>query len=536
MTALLASLLLAAASAQNVPPVRGMPLIRNEAELAAFLDFLDVRLEAINTARQLEFYYQLKSLPAPNLKGYQELHRGLFSNRDYALALETWRPKVQDPVLARRVMLYQDVYLDFLYDNFRLAKTDPRVSSEFTELQVALDREITAFKPLYGGARVGRAVVADALRSEPDRARRREAYLASREVSAQLAPRIRRLLLAARKLHRQMGFAGTVEARLRGAGMERAEVEGWLASLEEATREPYRALLERARKDLGVERLEPWDLRYWVERQSGLPKEAFAREKALPRLLALVRGLGFEPEKLSISVEEANLSNAGWNVPIRMGVEARLVVNPFEGRPYYDTLFHEYGHALHEVLIEQGTGTFRTDRPGPWAEGLAEVLAAFVRDPAWQRSALGLSEEQVRQAAEPERLRRLLRIRQLLFMNAFEYAAFDEPESGLAKRYGELMERYLMVKAPEDPPWADDLFLIQPQVYVQNYLVSYMISAQINRTMRERFGPALAGQAGVAAYLRERFYRHGASRDWRDMVREATGKPLGPEALLGELE
>ncbi len=52
--------------------------------------------------------------------------------------------------------------------------------------------------------------------------------------------------------------------------------------------------------------------------------------------------------------------------------------------------------------------------------------------------------------------------------------------------------------------------------------------------MRVRFGSVL-GNAGVADFLRTEFYSHGAAQDWRDLLKHATGKPLGVSAYLEEL-
>jgi hypothetical protein len=39
----------------------------------------------------------------------------------------------------------------------------------------------------------------------------------------------------------------------------------------------------------------------------------------------------------------------------------------------------------------------------------------------------------------------------------------------------------------------------------------------------------------VGGYLRERIYAGGRTRDWRDTLVAATGRPLDPSAFVGEL-
>ena len=40
----------------------------------------------------------------------------------------------------------------------------------------------------------------------------------------------------------------------------------------------------------------------------------------------------------------------------------------------------------------------------------------------------------------------------------------------------------------------------------------------------------------VLAFMRERVHRHGARMETRDLMREATGRELGSDALIAHLE
>jgi hypothetical protein len=525
-----------------VEPVSPLPAalledvrLETEDDLRDWLDLLDAEVEALHTARQLEFYLRLVGRPAPNVARYQELHRRLFADRAAAARLEAWRERAEDPATKRRVELYLGRYLDFLYDTFRLARTAPETRTRFTALQDELDAALVAFRPLVGGERTTRARVSILLRTEPDRARRREAFLSRAEAAAQLAGRMRELLEVSNALHREMGYAGTVEGRLEQSGLRRDEVEAWLDEVERATRAPYAELLERARTDLGVERVEAWDLDYWLEQAGGYPAQAFPKADAVARLKDTLRGWGLEPDALPVTVEEANLANAGWNIPIRIPADVRLVLNPTDGFPFYATLFHEYGHALHESGIDQAVGTFRSDRPGQFGEGMAATVERLPGMRAWQRRTAGLDDATMARAEQVERWRKLRRLRSLIARVRFHYAAFDDPAGDLDGLDGRLTAELLGVAAPEQPLWADDMFLVQPQIYVQNYVLAELIAAQVWETLRARFAPDPTADPRVGPFLRDAFWRHGQARDWRELIAEATGRPLDPAALVAEL-
>ena len=284
-----------------------------------------------------------------------------------------------------------------------------------------------------------------------------------------------------------------------------------------------------------MDRIEAWDLDYFLERAGGYPETAFPKAQAVVRLKETVRALGFDPAALPISIEEANLANAGWNIPLRIPSEVRLVLNPTDGFPFYSTLFHEYGHALHETLIDQELGTFRSDRPGQFGEGMAGILERLPSEPSWQRRVAGLDEAAAARAAGVERWRRIRRLRGLIVRTRFHYVAFADPEQDLAALDARLSREVLLVEPPERPLWADDMFLVQPQIYVQNYVIGDMIAAQVWETLREKLGPDPTLDPRVGPFLRESFYRYGQARDWRELIREATGRELDPAALIRAL-
>ncbi|MDI7269042.1 MAG: hypothetical protein QME96_13720, partial [Myxococcota bacterium] len=509
--------------------------IRTEDDLRGLLDRLDARVEAVHTARQLEFYLRLVGRPAPNVGKYQQLHREIFADRVVAAALEAWRDRAADPVTSRRVALYLDRYLNFLYDTFRTARVEPSVVERFTALQDEIDAAMVAFRPAVGGERVTRARVAIVLRTDPDRSRRREAFLSRAEASATLAAGVRGLLRVSNEMHRQMGYRDTVEGRLDQSGLSPDEVAAWLGAIEEATRGPYREMLDVARLEMGVERVEAWDVDFRLERAGAATAAAFPKAEAVPRLLASARALGFDPDALPITIEDANLANAGWNIPVRIPSDVRLVLNPTDGFQFHATLFHEYGHALHEASIDQSIGTFRSDRPGQFGEGMAGILERLPGDPEWQRRMAGLTGESIARAAQTERLRRIWRLRGIIARSRLHHAAFADPDGDLDAAEAESWKTVLMLEPPERPLWADDMFLAQPQVYMQNYVIGEMIAAQAWETLRERFGDGACADPRVGPFLREAFYRHGQAVEWRDLIERATGRPLDPAALLRAL-
>jgi oligoendopeptidase F len=145
-------------------------------------------------------------------------------------------------------------------------------------------------------------------------------------------------------LGRQKGFATGADASLVFSGLTRDEVIRDLGAFERATRPAYSAMLGLIRRDLGVDRVEPWDIAFWLNEQEKSVADAYDNAQGISRLHALFTALGFNTDSLATDVRIWDVPTGGVEFPIRPPFGARLLTNPFTGSNY-ETLFHEYGHA-----------------------------------------------------------------------------------------------------------------------------------------------------------------------------------------------
>jgi carboxypeptidase Taq len=105
------------------------------------------------------------------------------------------------------------------------------------------------------------------------------------------------------------------------------------------------------------------------------------------------------------------------------------------------------------------------------------------------------------------------------------------------------MERLLGIRPPSDAlgvmqdiHWADGLF-----GYFPTYTLGNLYAAQLAEAADEALGGIeRAVEDGrlleVLAFMRERVHRHGARLETRDLMRRATGRELGSDALIAHLE
>ncbi len=92
------------------------------------------------------------------------------------------------------------------------------------------------------------------------------------------------------------------------------------------------------------------------------------------------------------------------------------------------------------------------------------------------------------------------------------------------------------------PDWASKIHFSIAPVYYHNYLLGEMMASQLQaHLLREVVGGGseawerLVESPAVGAFLRERLYAPGRTRDWRGALVHATGRELDAAAFVDEL-
>lgn len=523
---------LPAAEAGAREPVRlalagPVPPVDTEDELRRFVTDLEAQRFLLATALNLESYHQWVGRPQHLVAEYTRFTNDLLARRDYAAVLARWRDRVSDPVLRRRVEL--------LHRDFRQAQVDPALVRELGDARVALQDRVGAFRIRLGDEQLTPTAAGERIRTDPDRARRRAAFLALPQLSAAHGDAILACMRLHDRISRAEGFSNGAAAGLERQGLNVDEAIRALEAFEEGTRSLMAAAMDRAQIDLGVARLEPWDLKYWLHRQEAAGGgDAWPREAGLSRLRELMMGLGFALDPLQIDVAVRDVPTGGVAFPIRPGFESRLLTNPFTGSDFYATLFHEFGHTLHAVLMDPNLPPgFLTDDGGPIAEGLAETLGHFAYDPHWLERVAGIPPDRASRLAGIGRMQLLVWLRHSIGLNAyFELLAYRHLDADLDQLYALAYKRFVGMDLPAGRFYASvDMFATAP-TYVVAYLYANMIATQLREAMRAEFGVGdLTREARVGPWLTRHFFAPGRSVAWPEMIRRATGRPLDTAAL-----
>ncbi|HKU62753.1 MAG TPA: M3 family metallopeptidase [Gemmatimonadales bacterium] len=536
LRAFTASLILAAPLTAQQPPAApthmglgaAPPPIRTEADLRRFLDDLEAQQWALDRAANLEAYAQWKGLPNHQVEAMNRLINQLSTRRDYAKVIDQWKGRVQDSLLTRRLQVQANYFL--------AAKADPALAVKLGELQTAIQDTFRQFRYQLDGRELTQTQLGIILDTTADRSIRRRAFEAIPGLSAKTSPMIRQAMAMTDRMGRQEGFPSGAAAQLSVSGLTPTQVLRDLTSFEQATRPTYEALLTTIARDLKVEKVEAWDLDYWFHLQEQqVSADAYPGDQAMQRIRALATGMGFNVDSLPITVTIYDVPTGGIAFPIRPAYEARLLSNPFPGGRFYSTLFHEYGHTLHAVLIRPDLPlSLLSFDPQPSTEGLGETLGHFAFDRRFLARTGAVNPEQAAALERLGKLEQLLWLRRTIGANAYaEVQAYLDLTASFDSIFTDSYRRFVGVDLPPgDYASTRDLFGTVP-LYYPAYLYANMFAAQLREAMRKEFGTEdLSREPRVAGWLTRNFYGPGQSIPWMEKVRRATGRPLDSRALV----
>jgi len=493
-----------------------------------FLDSVEARLEKIAVPYNLAQWRFYTTGKSDSLERYEKLWSGYV--RDSVLFAAAVRLKAddKDPGRSRRWELLYDLLL-----GERVAS-----SPEIMPLVDSLSKIHFSFRATLGDSQKTDNEISKILRTNKDRVVRRQAYFAQAQRGELLADGIQELMRWRNALARTLGFSNYYELGMELAGLNRSFLLTALKQLDTLTEKPYRALLAQLQKKLGYEKLEAWDVSYAYADLELKLDPYFSKDSLLPVLKRSMLGLGFRLDSLPITFDTENRpgkSQHAYSFGIDPPKDVRILMNADVGITSYNTIFHECGHSINACYVSQPTWLLRSQAPGCFSEGMAQIFAGLTRQKKWLISyahlPLELADEYLEHSAE----RQLIRIRTTLATLYFEFFAYQNPDQDLNKLWWDLYEKYTFLpRHDEAKGWAGIIHFATHPVYLQNYLLADMIAAQTNFRLKQDLGE-MADNPGFKNFMVTKYFAPGASLPWNAILQAATITELDPQYYMLEL-
>lgn len=501
------------------PPIS----VTNEEKLKMFLDDVEDQLEEIEVERGETFWKKYLHEPSSDLDEIERRRSEIILNDHYLTTVKEWKSKTRDPHLKKRLQVLERFLL-----RERIEAT-PEVFS----LRNKINEDHIAFKPMVLGKEMQRSDVYEMLRKNPDRSKLKAAWMASSKLAQKIEKNVKQLMKLRNQHVNELGYETYDGYALLQNMIDKTELLNLYDELYRLSEPFLHAAVEEVKEKLKIDQLQPWDVSYVMNQFVKPPDEHFPRDLIIPKTKDLARSFGFVPEELPILIKQFDIPFGGLCFDIKIPTDMRILSNPRDGHRFYRTLFHEYGHALHGSSISQASFAMKQDM-GCFHEGMARIMEYFASDEDWLRENTSIPDEEIKRFLKAHKVYHLLRLRNLIALSTFEYKAYDNPDRDLNKLWSQVRSKYLFVPENETPQWASESIFTTHPIYFQNYVIADLIAAQTIAYLKKTYG-RLLNNTEVSKFLVENYYAPGASIDWQEKIKRATGQRVSAKSLVEEL-
>lgn len=453
-----------------------------------------------------------------------------------------------DPLTARTI---QRIYLAAAK-----AQQDEATIEEVTRLETEAQRRFYNFRAIVYGQPISDNDLDNILRTSPDSALVQEGWQASKIIGEEVAELIRELARLRNAAARAQGFRDHFQRSLTLNEIDEDRLLSLFSHLDEATRVPYQTLkaqIDRERAahfNIPEADLQPWHFgdRFFQEapEKAELPMDDFfAKHDPVELVTTTYDGLGMD---IAAILERSDLyprqgkDQHAFCVDIDRAGDIRTLNNLEPSYRWTATLLHEMGHAVYDQYIDHSLPwMLRTPPHALTTEAVAILMESLTYNKTWLTTVLGVKgpqAESLSQAAiERQRAQYLIFTRWALVMTEFERALYGDPEGDLDSLWWDLVERYQELRRPQNrrsPDWAAKYHIALVPVYYHSYELGYLVSAQVQSSIRKNFGKLVASRE-AGRWLKEHFFKTGASLAWEQHLESITGETLQAQYFVSAL-
>lgn len=460
---------------------------------------------------------------------------------------------IEQPVLKRQ--------LEKLTLLYRTYQVDPNLSRETINLDTEIQETFSTYRGKIDGQAVTMSDIYTLMTTEGNTRRRKDAWLASREVGNRIAPDLLRLIRLRNRAATQVGFPDYHRMAIETHEQSVVEIDAIFAELERQTREPYRQM--KAKLDtllaegygMAVTDLMPWHYHDPFFQRSPLVYEldldsAYQGQNIEALSRRYFAGIGLPIDDIlarsDLYDREGKYPHAFSHEIGREG-DVRILCNLQDTERWMETQLHELGHAVYSKYH---------DRREPWllrepahaftTEAVAMFFGRLSRNADWMQGMLDLSDLERDRIAQVSG--RYLQFQQILFarwatvMYRFEKELYADPDQDLNTLWWDLVEQYQMLRRPPGPAdagWASKLHFTSAPCYYHNYLLGELLASQFEWALQQQVltgdsaqRRTYANDPRIGAFFKSQVFAPGAKYSWAEMIERATGEPLSPDYFV----
>jgi hypothetical protein len=373
------------------------------------------------------------------------------------------------------------------------------------------------------------------LRGEQDREVRRKAWNSLAQLSQQMAPKMRKLLLQTNTYWQERGYKNANAPRLQVLGASEAVVRQVIASIDVATRSAAQSLLKEYKTILGYE----ITMSDWLFAVTQIPHsfhQIFRDDIPGSCLKKTYKTLGIDLDHLPIQFAGSSAIHGISCNTVRIPNDILISHGTISGARAYLKLFRMFGKACYFANINADLSyAFRRYAPQMLAEGFATLSSWLLWEHNWLDEFANSPADQIIEFSQQMKNSELLKLRYYSSLALFEMDAYEllaeDPKADLADLdliYRQHMESFLFVPLSDQMVWAADPWLIDRQgrpLFAKSVL-GLAVAATLVEYLHEKGASLFSEDFGKL--FQSNLVRQGASSDWLEKLQRMTAKTLTP--------
>lgn len=474
----------------------------------------------------------------------------IYSNREVFAELKSIKERgnIKDSILNRQ--------LDILYNYFLSNQTDTALLNTIIKKTANLEKKYAEFRANYNGKTISDNEVENTLQSSVDNKELEGVWMAHKEIGPYVASDVIELIKLRNMVAVSLGYDNYHTMSLELSGQNPQEISSLFDELDSLTRGAFAQVKDEMdelfakRYKVKKENLMPWHYqgRYFQESPQLYPVDLdkFYKGKSLEDLTSLFyMGIGLDVSKIMANsdlYEREKKNQHAYCIDIDSDGDVRVLCNIRDNESWMGTMLHEFGHAVysqgHDIpenpyFLRNAAHTFTT-------EAVAMLFGRMSRNPEWIRQNIGISQEEKDQIAEncymSLRLQQLVFSRWVQVVYRFEKEMYANPDQDLNKLWWDLVEKYQMLKRPEQrnsPDWATKIHIALYPCYYHNYQLGELLASQMHYYITDHISKTgdyknecYVGNIEVGRWLSKFVFEPGMRYEWNEMIERATGEKL----------
>jgi len=532
---------------------------RNEQAAQVFVDSLTIIIELLNKAANQSYWEATASGQDEYYDRYANISLELatvYSNPEDFKKLKFFHSQnLKNQLLARQI--------EILFYSYLANQIDTTLLRQITELQTEVEARFNKFRGEIDRREVTGNDIKEILISSTDLALRKKAWEASKQVAPAVEADMLNLIHLRNQAAQKLGFKNFQQMALITDEQDPAEIERIFKELDVETRAPFLkdkaeidAILS-ARFNITPEELRPWHYSdpFFQDPPaiSEVNLDRYYEDQEVVKLAdKFYAGIGLDVSGIlarSDLYEHPGKYPHAYCTDIDREGDVRVMENVRNNEEWMATTLHELGHAVFSANIDRQLPYFlREEAHSFTTEAIAMFFEKLSKNQTWMQAMLNLSadeEAEIRATtAQTLRIQKLVFARWSLVMYNFEKVLYENPDQDLNTLWWDLVEKYQMVKRPENrhqPDWAAKIHICSYPIYYHNYQLGELLAAQLAKAIARSQSSDDVNQISyinnpqLGNYLKTNIFSVGKKYRWDEMIVRATGEKLTAKYFVEQL-